>query len=212
MKKMLLAMLGVALICGMAANAYATPANHNGKFALHVAGPHDAKVNTCDFVMTDCTTIVTEADVGRFDIYALAIDVVEVTGARFGLRCEELDPPAFFFYGWTLCGDLEIPTEGWPGCGEGNAITWSPAVTIPHVTMGILDVYVYGTNARMCMAEDPRVGFAEFCDDSQPAPECNKVTEDAAFGCVGVLRPGYNPCGEVPVERSSWGAVKSLYR
>ena len=79
--------------------------------------------------------------------------------------------------------------------------------------MGILDVYIYaGTNAKLCMGPDSRVGFAEFCDGSQPTPLCNHTTNPAAFGCVGFNRLGYNPCSEVPVENRSWGAVKSLYR
>lgn len=215
MRRMLLAVVGVALVCMMATSANAGP-NHNGKFALHVAGLHDEKVNTCDFVMTDCATqMVTEAAPGvRYDIYAMALDVTDVTAARYGLYCEVPVGTGFWFYGWTSCSDLELPTGGWPGCGEGNAQSWATALAGPHVTMGILDVFVYGdvVGAKMAMGDDPRTGFAEFCDGTEPSPLCDRVREPAAFGSVGFLRHGYNPCSEVPAESSTWGVVKSLYR
>ncbi len=214
MKRMLLAVLGVALVCMMATSANAGP-NHNAKFALHVAGLHDAKTNTCDFEMTDCSTQMETlaASGARYDIYAMALDATNVTATRYGLCCEVALGTGFYFYGWTSCSLLEIPTEGWPGCGEGNAQTWGATLAGPNVTMGILDVLVYsGTNAKLAMCKDPRTGWAEVCDGTEPNPLCDKVTEPAAFGFVGFDRYGYNPCGEVATERGTWGAVKSLYR
>jgi hypothetical protein len=215
MKKMLLSLLGIALVCSFAGVADAA-INHNGKYALHIAGPHDEKGNTCDYVMTNCAAeMVTSGASGiRYDVYALAVDVNGIAGARFGLGCETtpIGGVGFFFYGWTACSDFEIPTAGWPGCGEGNALTWIGEQAGPNVTMGILDVYVYPGIAKLCTDVDARVGFAEMCDGSQPTPLCNSTTSPAAFGCVGFDRLGYNPCGEVPVEERSWGAVKSLYR
>ena len=213
MKRMLLTVLGVAFVCMMATNAGAVM-NNNGKYALHYAGPHNQKLNTCDFVLTNCglDLVTSVAGAGRYDIYAIAVDVNGLTGARFGLHCEVLTG-GLFLYGWTSCADLELPTPLWPGCGEGNAVTWATEQMGPHVTMGILDVLVYaGTNAKMCLGADPRVGFAEFCDGSEPYPLCNSTTNPAAFGCVGFGRLGYNPCDQVPVENSSWGAIKALYR
>lgn len=213
MKRMLLAVVGVALVCMMATSAYAGP-NHNGKFALHVAGGS----GTCDFVMTDCATQMdTEVPFSEteatYEIYVMALDVSNITAARYGLYCEVALGTGFYFYPWTNCADLEIPTPGWPGCDEGNAQSWTSMQPGPHVTMGILDVYVYaGTNAKLAMAVDPRTGFAEFCDNSEPNPLCDRATEPAAFGFVGFGRHGYNPCSEVPGTNSTWGVVKSLYR
>ncbi len=172
--------------------------NANGKWALHYAGPHDSVINTCDFLLVDCVDLDVAApgEAGRYDIYVIAAEVVEVAGTRYGLFC---DGP-FYFYGWTSCADLEIPTPGWPGCAEGIAQTFSTPRVGPYVTLGILDVYSYGSPSSLSAGIDPRVGFAEWCDGSQPSPLCNSTTSLWAFGVMGFGEYGYNPCGVVPTE------------
>jgi hypothetical protein len=211
MKKMLLAVFCVSLVCSFASADAAI--NHNGKFGLYLAGP----TPDCDYVMTDCFAGATHLYTGQtnpsalFDLYLVAVDVQGIAGARYGYTCEILSG-GFFFYGFNSCSDFEIPEAGFPSCGTGNAQTWVGEQAGPHVTMGIQAMYVYaGTNARLCVGPDPRVGFAEFCDGTEPAPLCNTVAS-GGWGCFGVNRLGYNPCDRVPVEQKSWGAVKSLYR
>jgi hypothetical protein len=216
MKKMFLIVVGIALVSMLAAPAYAGH-NINAKYALHFAGLHDAKANTCDFTVTDCVTeLVTSAVVGagNYDVYIIALDTEEFGGARFGLECETTLGVPPLIMGFNLCADFDIPEAGWPNCGVGEAVSFVTAQPNGHVTLGILDVYVYpGTNAKLCMGVDPRVGFAEVCDSPvSGGPVCFKTTSVEAFGCVGINRLGYNPCGIIPVEQKSWGAVKSLYR
>jgi hypothetical protein len=215
MKKTLLAIMTIAFVCAMATNANAA-GNHNAKFALSYAGVHDAKAHTCDYVMGNCNTdmVVRVDGAGRYDIYVLAVDVNNLQEVRYGLKYEVTLGVPCFFYGWTSCSDFEIPSAGWPGIGEGEAQAWSAEITgQPNVTLGILDVYVYpGTNGKLGTGVDPRVGYAEFCDGAIPIPQCDETTLPAAFGWVGFGRGGYNPCGEVPVENSTWGNVKALYR
>lgn len=210
MRTLLLAALCVAFVCMMASNAEAIK-NQNVKYALHDAGPHNAKTNTCSFTMTDCLTemnIVGGGGGAREDIYVLALDADGIAGIRYGICCEG----SFYFYGWTKCCDLEIPTGSWPGCGEGNAQTWAVEEPGPNVTAGILDVYVYGPST-MSVCVDPREGFAEVCDGTQPSPICFKFTSSAHFGSVGFGgMEGFNPCNIIPVDQTSWGAVKSIYR
>jgi len=189
----------------------------NSKWALHFAGEHNSKVNTCAYVMTNCFTELVDmgpCGPGRFDVYILALDTNGIAGTRYGLCC---DPPTgcFWFYGWTNCADFEIPTAGWPGCNEGNAQTWMVEQPPGHVTLGILDVYIYPSSQFMYMCDDPRKGFAQWCDASVPEPWCCEIDKDvypAAFGCVCFGVPGYNPCGIISTQESSWGAVKALYR
>jgi hypothetical protein len=213
MKKALLAFLGIAFLCLMVVDANATN-NHNAKWALHYAGAHDAKANTCAFVVSDCSAEITHqgaAGPGRFDVYLIAVDTDSIAGSRYGLCCPE---GSFYFYGWTKCSDLETAEAGFPGCDLGNAQTWVVQQAPGHITMGILDVYVYPGVAKMCVCDDPRVGFAEWCDGTAPEPFCVQRTvadHQAAFGCVGFGQVGYNPCNEVAVKQSSWGAVKALY-
>jgi hypothetical protein len=223
MKKALVVLLGLALLCVMAASANAGN-NEQAKWALHYAGGHDAKNHTCTFAMSDCRTapdgqmVVTgPAGPGRFDVYVLAIDTDSLAGTRYGLCCPE---GSFFFYGWTKCSLLEIPTANWPDCGEGDAQTFGAAQPAGCVTLGILDVYVYPGPAKMCICNDPSStpianAWAQWCDASVPDPYCIKRDVNVtpiAFGCVGFGMEGFNPCGGVPTEKSSWGAVKSLYK
>jgi hypothetical protein len=209
MKKLVTLCLFATLLLALAAPAGAVK-NANGKWALHYAGVHNAKANTCDLTIVDCAGIVTEAPgtAGRYDVYVVAVDVVGISGIRYGVACAG----PFFFYGWTKCSDFEIPTTGWPGCGEANAQTWTSEQLGPHVTVGILDTYHYGGLAVLKMDSDARVGFAEFCDGSEPSPICYQTTDNTRFGCVGFDCAGYNPCSEVPVEQRSWGQVKAIYR
>lgn len=215
MKKCLLIFCAAALcllVTGDAAVAQGCGWFKHSSYALHVAGPPGA--GTCDYKMTDClnavTSLVSPLE-NTWDIYVIAMNVQCLGGARYGIKCEVALGGGFYFNGWTNCADFEIPSPGWPGCGEDNAQAWITAQTGPHVTMGILDVYTYAaTNAKICTKVDSRVGFAEFCSAHQPL-QCCRVTTNVAFGCVGINRLGYNPCEAVPVERTSWGAVKALY-
>ena len=206
--------LAIVLISTLVPTAVYGGFNWNGGWALHYAGPHDAKANTCAFTMTNCIDsphgqMVTWAPggTGRYDIYIIAVDISGIAGTRYGI-CGE-DP--FYFYGWTKCSHFEIPTEGWPGVGEANAQTWTSEQPGPHVTIGVLDVYVYG-DSELSSCVDGRVGFAEFCDGSEPSPLCNQKTEFHNFGTVSFGGVGFNPCWwDARVERS-WGVIKSMYR
>jgi hypothetical protein len=186
------------------------PSDTNGKWALHIAGPHNSQSNTCGFRVTDCDNdidVTEDSPGGRFDIYVIGLDIHKVVGTRFGLTC---DGPPPYFYGWTNCAELEIPTVGWPGCGEGTALTWGSPQYGPHVTVGILDAYVYaGSNLKLEMDIDPRVGFAEWCDGEEPSPNCWQTTSSYYFGAVGFGRSGYNPCdgGAVPVQLEGFEAT-----
>jgi hypothetical protein len=212
MKKALLVVVGIAFVCFTAADAHAVK-NDTGKWALHNAGAHNSKTNNCTLTIIDCSTeINTFGGIGgaREDIYVIAVDVEGIAGTRYGICC---DGPVYF-YGWTKCSDFEIPSGGWPGCGEANAQTWGAEVPGPHVTVGILDTYTYGTTQCLSVCADPRVGFAEFCDGSEPSPICFSTTSSPHFGSIEFNGSGcgYNPCNVVPVEQRSWGAVKSIYR
>jgi hypothetical protein len=182
----------------------AVPPNSNAKWALHYAGPHNAKANTCAFEITDCEDVIVNAPSapGRYDVYVMAVDVDGVAGTRYGLMC---DGP-FYFYGWTKCSDFEIPTAGWPGCGEANAQTWTAEQAGPHVTVGILDLYIYGSSS-LGTGADSRVGFAEWCDGSQPSPKCFQTNDPESFCTLGFGEPGELYCDPpVPVALAGFKA------
>jgi hypothetical protein len=201
-------------MCVIAADANACYKHGNSKWALHYAGEHNSKTNTCAFQVVDCLTeVVVDAPAGpgRYDVYVLALDTNGIAGTRYGICCTG----SFWFYGWTKCSDFEIPTAGWPGCDEGNAQTWTAEQPPGHVTLGILDVYVYPGLPVLYTCDDPRKGFAEWCDGTSPEPWCCQLSRaeyPKAFGCIGFGCGGYNPCGAVPLEKTSWGAVKAIYQ
>jgi hypothetical protein len=187
--------------------------NWNAKWQLHYAGVHDSLANTCDFQVFDCLygiEVSAPAGPGRYDIYIIALDTNGIAETRFGLNCDG----SFFFYSWTGCSDTEDPTVGWPGCGEGITLSWDSEQPPGHVTMGILDVYVYSGVSLLCTSPDPRVGYGEWCDASTPDPACVQFSDPPAFGCVGFGQMGYNSCGVPPVQidQGTWGRVKALYR
>lgn len=206
----------IAFICAaltMGTGDIPSCAGSDVKWILHFAGDHAPEVNDCSLEILDCTEIcgATEAGLGRYDLYVLAIDVpFGIQETRFGI-CTEDD---FTFYGWTGCGDYEDPSSGWPGNDEGITIYWTSVFFGgPHVTLGILDVYA-NPPAIIKVCPDPRVGYAEYCETDLASAYCQQATHPVFFGWVGFQQNGYVPCGydPVPVERGSWGAIKALYR
>jgi hypothetical protein len=185
-------------------------------WALHYAGPHDSQTNTCEFTVEVCLDaprgdleVTAPSSPGRCDVYVLGINLtMRVASARYGICC---DGPVVF-YGWTSCSDFETPTPGWPGSGEGNAQTWLTEQESFHLTMGVLDLYVYGGPLQICACPDPRTGYAEWCNGEDPTPQCIQVSHPAFLGCLGFGEPGYNPCQYTATEGTSWGALKSLFR
>lgn len=195
------------LMCGEASAVK----NENAAWTLHYAGSHDAGNNTCDLAMTDCVGQINTnapAGPGRYDVYVIATDVVGIAQTRFGLACAG----NFSFYGWTSCAETQIPDPGWPGCSYGVTLGWASEQPGPHVTLGILDLYVDGAGT-VCSGGYPSLGEAEFCDGSIPNPICARIDNVISFGCVGFgTGGGYSPCPRpLPPDRVTWGLIKSLY-
>jgi hypothetical protein len=185
-------------------------------WAVHYAGPHDSQTNTCGFTVENCLN-VPKGDIaptappgpGRYDVYLLGINLtMHVASTRYGICC---DGP-IVFNGWTSCSDFEMPTPGWPGSGEGNSQTWLAEQEDFHVTLGILDLYVYGGELELCICDDPRIQDAMWCDGASPTPYCVHNSHPGFLGCLGFGKPGYNPCQYTAVEETSWGIIKSLFR
>jgi hypothetical protein len=206
----LLTVVAGLLCVAVASSGYG---NSDAKWGLHFAGSHDPRTNNCSFILTDCSdaSLITEVSegVGRYDVYVIALDVDAIGGTRYGIYCDG----SFFFYGWSPCSDLEVPTPSWPDCGEGIVQLWMMERYGPHVTLGVLDIYAYATSRLLGACPDPRVGVGEWCDGSAPTPVCDQTSESSYFGSVGFGIKGYNPCeAGGSGEAVSWGKLKSVYR
>jgi hypothetical protein len=212
MKTWLLILLGGVSFCMIVTVAAANPIVST--WGLHWAGAHNPQANTCDFHVTDCATtprgeiiVNAPATAGRYDVYVLILQSGGVKTTSFGICCEG----SIDILGWTNCADFESPSAGWPGCGEGDSLSWT-ANQHGNVTLGILDVEVYGSPASLCVCPDPRLGFAEMCHGSGSNLYCDQHTAALFFGCLGFDMEGYNPCEPVPVDLSTWGLMKALYK
>jgi hypothetical protein len=212
--KTLLPVLPVcSLLCLLAQTADANPIASS--WGLHWAGEHNPSVNTCNFNVTDCATtpkgdlvINAPAEAGYYDVYVLALMTWEIKTVSFGVCCEG----PIEIVDWTSCADFESPTPGWPGCGEGYSLSWIMPRGDFNVILGILEVEVYGSPAKLCVCPDPRLGYAEMCYEAGSELYCEPTAHPSLFSCVGFEMPGYNTCDFVATDKSTWGLVKALYR
>ena len=213
MKARLPVLLGCSLLCLLTPAAEANPIASS--WGLHWAGEHNPSVNNCSFTVTDCATVPkgelvinAPATPGRYDVYVLVLLTGGIKTASFGICCEgPID-----IVGWTNCADYESPTPGWPGCGEGDSLSWAVQQYDFNVTLGILEVEVYGSPAKLCVCPDPRFGYAEMCYEAGSDLYCDQSTYSALFGCVGFNMQGYNTCDFVTTDKNTWGMIKTLYR
>jgi hypothetical protein len=212
MRTLLLVLVVSAMLSGMAPAGRANGTPPPNAWALHCAGQHDSKMNTCSYTVYNCLDQVqcsAQSGPARYDIYVIGVNLrAPVATTRYGLLC---DGP-FKFYGWTYCSDFQNKTAGWPGCGESIEQTWVVEQDAIFLTVGILDVYVYGGESEISICADQRVGYAEWCDGASPSPNCETVIHPIFFGSVGFGREGFNPCSADPVMQGSWGVIKSLFR
>jgi hypothetical protein len=192
MKKVLLAAAALACIGG---TALAGP-NANGSLIVALADgveyTNDIE-NYCGatglqncldaIVQFDGTSTVVLGVLGAFPSVANP----RVAGVTFGWA---YDAAEVTFVAIGACGDFELPTGGWPGSGEGTAVTWATAQTST-----ILDIYwaaaynYYGNAQTLDLGVHPTQG-ADFADDSIPSV----LDPIAFFGSFGFATAGTLPC------------------
>ena len=129
-----------------------------------------------------------------------------VGGAQFGLEHD-------LSGGWSLCtGGSEIPEDGWPASGTGNAVTWGGGCYEPvggNAKIGFVAVND-GDMGSIQVTADPRIGQSLYAD-------CDAVLHDVCAENLGggpladlAVICGDN-CAGVPTESKSWSEIKSLY-
>ena len=211
MRKVLPLLFAAVLLC-FASQSQSGDYNGSGKWAVSWLDSDyccDPEWDSCDDLQVDSAPIWGPPDFTSLSIYVVAVEVDAIDGTRFGICAAR--PENIYFYGRSAAdGTTEDKSPGWPGNGEGIDLSWGASQSGPFVVMGYLQVVAYGS-ARFCLCEDPRVGYAEWRYGS----DITRRKVGGAFGCVGIGpgKLGYNPCGNiVPVQQTSWGAIKALYR
>ncbi len=195
MKKVLLAAAAVAVMGG---TAIAGP-NAGGTLVATLA---DGVVFTfdeetyCGAGATDCGTAIgryDNTDTAVINVLAAFPGTSRLAGVTFGVAYNDAE---VFLAAWGACGDFELGTGGWPGSGEGTAVTFSAAQEASLVDVYWFAAYNYYGNANTFdLIPHPSQG-ANFADDSVPS----ELDAIAALGSFGFATDGNVPCpqGDAP--------------
>lgn len=131
---------------------------------------------------------------------------LDIKGIDFGIAYSN----AILVTSWNKCGDLDLPTAGWPGTGTGNSVIWGVAQGGNVVLVGWFKVTTYTGYGPMtfCAGPHPSYGVARVLDsasnfDNLRGPGCGSW--DGSPG-------GNEPCFWTAVKQSTWGQIKNLYQ
>jgi hypothetical protein len=209
--------------------------NGQANLNLHV-GPVLAK-GACEAGKLPCASLVTHGDlatplVGPF-YYVYAVvengsDSTGIGGVEFGVQYDGAVGSGVDIFDWTLCADLEFPmdTPAWPASGSGDLITWDgvsncqKTPSSPKYSVVAVAGYFYmGAYSNDCLYTTVRPvsgrakvanckAFETIIDGKSPSH-----LGAASFGPAPPCGMGYRPCGApTPVQKSTWGTIKSIYR
>ncbi|MCA9726940.1 MAG: hypothetical protein R3E12_09300 [Candidatus Eisenbacteria bacterium] len=207
-----LCILGFGLVFASAADA---GPNANGVIVLHW---NESVVYTdgTDFCgesgLESCNDAVTTTSASSTVVlHALAAFPTEnaprLAGLCFGVQYDELQ---IRVTDWGACGDFELHENNWPGSNQGVCITWSEAQTGHLTEICWFAAYsVYGDASELALRGHPQ-GGGLFADDAVPS----NIDPIADYGRLGFFQDGYLPCPNppTPVEPSSWGRTKAVFR
>jgi hypothetical protein len=232
MKRALVSSLAIASLF-MASSAFAA-SQDNARMALHVqdhatkasltcAGAKPGELGCDSSGPVASSSLNTTGAVGvGYDVYVVALDVDPVSGVAGMVLGIDVDPNVGIF-GWTNCGELDFPGNGWPQSGGGDVITWSAGTNCQNavdptdpqgdavVAGGAFYVYAYGAGVMSITRRNfvplPDLGLAD-CSNAESALP---LTAAGAAGFGGAL--GVDPCFSEPsvaVEKTTWGGMKKL--
>ncbi len=171
------------------------------------------------------------------DVYlvlAMALEAPGIAGMSCGIQYDNATGSGVDVFGWTLCADLEftngaatcppdLPPCEWPISGGGNRICWvmttncQRTVIRPdgvHAVAGAFYLYAYGPDVFAITPNlnlpIPELGVAD-CKASTTLYDL-RSNQSWLMGRVGFgTDPGYNPCWVIPVQKTTWGKVKTQY-
>jgi hypothetical protein len=220
--KVVTGLLVGALIGGFCVAGAEAGANF-GASLLGSAGPDiTAKTNCTSMLKSSCAEMVVNYSGTPGNSVAVGVYVglngtgCNLTAVDFGIQYTAGDGGAFI-NSWTNCGDLEAPTGGgegppaWPASGSGNTVVWGECKTGGAVLVGFFSVYIY-SGGRLTLTEHPT--YTSEPTTGARVLDCQSNFDALKKPAIIALNGGggANPACEVPVTRTTWGQVKSLYQ
>lgn len=214
--------------------------NANAKILIHLADPTFQVSCSAAQAQPLCTEIKTNGRLypspGHW-AFLLVTDgdgPAGVASVEMGLDYESGTNSGVHLISWTLCGNAETtvggPNGAWPAPGSGNRITWSVPAQCQQfepggpgtgvvAAAGYFYVAAY-TQDILGLVLNPNSGIAAVgsCSaeiDTVQGPDIVRTPShlgNVRFSASGT-EPGYNPYGlNTPVENTSWGQIKGMYR
>jgi hypothetical protein len=207
MKKVIVVTMALTLVLGVSAFA---GDNVHGKIAIHLKA-HPTSCTKSYPVFTNCAEIVfTWGPTGDFDFMPVFYDLVSWGVLETGVIWPEAQ---WLSASWIKCkGDVAVGSLQHsadtvdPTGNNGTAIGWSLCQTTWAMAPGVGWLYATGPG-MICPAPNP-VSQAWFVVD------CNGIYDvPSVVSCAGVGgMVGDDPCRATVTDRSTWGAIKGMFR
>ena len=143
-----------------------------------------------------------------------------VAGVQFGIDYDGANGAGCDVSSWRSCADLEFQGTGWPGDYTGNLVTWDfgdncqlgeDVGGLAPVLVGVFEVITYSGDTFSIIPR-PVDGLAKVADCTAAENDLTGNVPSALGTVTFGAGTGYNPCSApVPVARTTWGSIKTLY-
>lgn len=209
---------------------------HDGAILLHVGSAQGASTG-CEGLPDEPREIVTKgfADTGggaTYYVYVLGSPSTVkdrndgLTGLQMALDYMFADSANVNLkvFGWQPCSVLDFPQDNWPKSGTGNTITWTANPSTCQrrdlVVAGYFYVVAY-TPVTLSIVGYPSTGKGKIanCAGAEVVVDPTRMGwvsfgGAARAGITGGCNPLVTPCREpdTPVESTTWGRLKTLFR
>lgn len=152
------------------------------------------------------------------DVY-LVVAKADAGHGIAGVSCGVTYTSNITMNGWTLCADLEFPSNGWPGNLGGDRISWQAGTHCQttqiggdgvHAVAGAFHIFAFG-DGTIELTPNNGLVIPQFVVVDCGASE---TQVQVAGGKVGYgAKTGFNPCKvPVPVQATSWSNIKSYFQ
>jgi hypothetical protein len=254
MKRALLGLLIGCMTLGVSASIAMAGDNADAGISLHITNPPQKTTNCVndapDFGTQGGKKIVTKGlpctsgQYGEFDVWVVVCngsDSLGVAGLEFGLEYDGASGSGVDIASWRLCGDLQFPSDDWPGAGSGNIITFEPGGNCQNTpaeyhgfgkdangdsgklpvsgsviaVAGVFRVFINGSDT-MEITPRPISGRLKVADCAAREDDLtDKMVNRGGVAAFCSNYNGYNFCakGALPAEQeTTWGQIKTMYK